>query len=60
MEALINDKQSCRLLRIDIGKWGSPVAQQHGINRLPTVWLYDGSERVATDTRDTLTRVSQL
>ena len=60
MEALIQAKESCRLLRIDIDKWGSPVARQHGINSLPTVWLYDGSKRVSTDTRDALTRVDQL
>ncbi len=60
MEALINGKQDCRLLRIDIDQWGSAVASQYGIRRLPTVWLYNGSERVASDTRDVLTRVSQL
>lgn len=60
MEALIRSKQSCWLLRIDIDTWRSPVAQQYGIRRLPTVWLYDGKERVATDVRQVIERVRQL
>ena len=60
MEALINQKQSTRLIRIDIDKWGSPVANQYGINRLPTVWLYNGTNKVASDTRAVLAEVTQL
>lgn len=46
-----------RLVRIDIGRWGSPVAEQFGINRLPTLWLYEGGQRVSQDTRDVLSRL---
>ncbi len=60
MEALINQKQSVRLLRIDIDKWGSPVANQYGINRLPTVWLYNGTNKVASGTQAAIAQASQL
>ena len=60
MEALINDKQACKLLRIDIDKWGSAVARQYVIRSLPTLWLYDGTTRVTTNTGDVLSRVNQL
>ena len=60
MEALINDKQACKLLRIDIDKWGSAVARQYAIRSLPTVWLYDGTTRITTNTGDALSRVNQL
>ena len=60
MEALINQQQGTRLLRIDIDQWGSPVAKQYDINRLPTVWLYNGSQLVASDTRSVLAEVTQL
>jgi hypothetical protein len=48
-----------RLLRIDIGKWGSPVAEQYGIRSLPTVWLYEGTDRTTGDTRKALARLSE-
>ena len=60
MEALINQKQGIRLLRIDIDRWGSPVAKQYGINRLPTVWLYNGTNKVASGTQAAIAQVSQL
>ena len=60
MEALISDKQSCRVLRIDIDKWGSAVARQYAIRSLPTLWLYDGTTRVTTNTGEALSRVGQL
>ena len=60
MEALISDKQACKLLRIDIDKWGSAVARQYAIRSLPTLWLYDGTTRITTNTGDVLSRVNQL
>ena len=60
MEALINGKQACRLLRIDIDQWGSAVARQYGIRSLPTVWLYNGTTRVANNTSEAVTRIRQL
>ena len=39
---LSRSKKNFRILKIDIGDWKSEVAQQHGILRLPTLWLYDG------------------
>ncbi len=60
MEALINQKQGVRLLRIDIDRWGSPVAEQYGINRLPTVWLYNGTNKAASNTQAAFVQASQL
>ena len=37
-----------KLVRIDIQRWGSPVAEQFKINQLPTVWLYEGTKRVGS------------
>ncbi len=60
MEALSNNKQGVRLIRIDIDRWGSPVAKQYGINRLPTVWLYNGTSKVASGTQAAIAQASQL
>lgn len=60
MEALTNEKQNVRLVRIDIDTWESDVAQQHRIRSLPTLWLYDGTERVSSDVRAVFGRVHQL
>ena len=60
MESLIHSKPNVNLRRINIVKWGSPVAGQYGIRELPTLWLYDGRKRVSTDMRDVFQRVSGL
>jgi len=57
LEALARRDPDLRILRIDIGQWGSPVARQHGIRGLPTVWLYDGEDLVTRDTRQALGRL---
>lgn len=49
MEALINDRKTARLRRIDIDSWGSAVAKSHDIRRLPTLALYDGTRLVSED-----------
>lgn len=35
------------------------MAEQYRINRLPTLWLYEGTERVSTDTREVLNLLQQ-
>lgn len=60
MEALTLGKQNTNLRRIDIRTWGSQVAKQCKIRKLPTLWLYEGKARVATETRDVLKRLSKL
>lgn len=45
---------------VDIETWRSPVAQQHGVNRLPLLWLYVDGERVASDTDSVLTELARL
>jgi len=40
-----------------IGSWDSAVATEHGIRRLPSLWLYEGDRRVSTDTRDIVARL---
>lgn len=32
------------MVTVDIGRFGSPVATQYEISRLPTLWLYEGKE----------------
>ncbi len=59
MEARIQEKGTVRLLRVDIDTWGSPVAKQYGINRLPTVWFYEGTRKVSTDTRQSFNLLEQ-
>jgi hypothetical protein len=47
LEGLVKTRPGVRLLKIDIATWSSAVSNQFGIRRLPTVWLYEGKERVA-------------
>lgn len=54
MEAHVNQTPNTRLLRIDIGQWGSPVTKQFYIRRLPVVWRYEGRERVTDRLREAL------
>jgi thioredoxin-like negative regulator of GroEL len=54
LERLAREKRNFRLLVIDIDKWNSPVARQHDINRLPTLWLCKDGEVVSTDSREVL------
>ena len=60
MERLVKDKDNVVLRIIDIDKWGSAVASQYRIRSLPTLWLYDGETRVASDARAVFQRISQL
>ncbi len=49
-----------RLRKVDVESWNSPVAQQYRIRSLPTLWLYEDGQRVATDTREVLGRLQRL
>ena len=60
MESLIRTKQNVQLRRIDINTWNSQVARQFGIRRLPTVWLFNGTEKVTTDRNKALARITKL
>lgn len=57
MEALARKDPDLRLLKIDIGKWGSPVAEQYRIKRLPTVWLYENSKIATRDVREAMRKL---
>lgn len=52
-------KGTVRLVRINIKRWDSPVARQFGINRIPALWLYDGTERKTTSTSAVLAALKQ-
>jgi len=54
LEDLVRRKGTLRLRVIDIVNWDSEVAQQHGIQRLPTLALYDGRELVSDDLREVI------
>ena len=60
MEALTTQRDDIRLRKVDVVSWDSEVARQHGIRRLPTVWLYQDGKRVAGDTRGSLARLEQV
>jgi hypothetical protein len=57
LEALARKDPDLRLLKIDIGKWGSPVAEQYRIKRLPTVWLYENSKIATRDVREAMRKL---
>ena len=44
---------------IDIKSWSSEVARQHGIRRIPQLWLYDGGKLVSRDSDSTLEWLSR-
>lgn len=58
MEDLTN-RYDIVLRRVDIVSWDSAVARQHGIDRLPTLWLYEDGVRIATDPREIVQRITQ-
>lgn len=60
LEALATQHPNIKLRRIDVGSWSSPVARQHGIRRLPTVWLYENGALVTQDSKAALARLQAL
>ena len=52
MKGLAGQKKNFRVITVDIGTWGSPVATQNEIRRLPTLWLYEGKELRAEDRKE--------
>ena len=52
LEALTQRRADVRLRIVDIQSWGSPVAKQYHVQRLPWLWLYQDGRRVSTDTRE--------
>lgn len=59
LEAAVRERGNVRLRRVNIRDWSSPVARQYGIERIPQLWLHDGTQRVSTDTSDVLRRLEQ-
>lgn len=45
----MRERSGLSLRRIDIREWGSAVAEQHGIRRLPHLLLYDASGKLLAD-----------
>ncbi len=60
LEALAKERSDIRLRIIDIGAWDSDVARQNRIRSLPTLWLYDDGELVATHANAVLCRLNAL
>jgi hypothetical protein len=58
LEAFVQKHGTVHLKKIDVVRWGSPVAEQFGIDRLPTLHLYDGTQLVSQDTRQIMTRLA--
>ena len=42
-------QRDIQLLKIDIKKWGSPVAEQHKVKSIPQLLLYEGTKLVSAD-----------
>ena len=59
MEALVEERGDVRLRKIDIASWDSPVARQHGIQRIPKVALYDGTKLVSESPREVFELLGQ-
>ena len=61
VEALINAAPpKVRLLRINLkGGWRVPVASQYGIRALPQLWLYEGRDRLTTNTQEVLRHLEE-
>jgi len=59
LEARIKPMEGVRLRRVDVNSWTSPAATSNGIRQLPTLWLYDGSKRVSTDSDDVVERLTR-
>jgi thiol-disulfide isomerase/thioredoxin len=45
LEILAKNDPNVNLVKIDIVKWGNPVATQHKVNREPRVLIYDRQGR---------------
>lgn len=60
MEALATAKPKVKLRIVDIGDWKSPVARQHRIDRLPTLWLYEDGRLFSKDNREIGARLQAL
>jgi len=56
----VQTKANCVLRRIDIGAWDSDVARQFGVRSLPSLWLYDGQNRVSTNGQEVFDRLRAL
>ena len=54
MERLARQKKNFRIVKVDINKWGSEVAEQYGIKSLPSLWLYEGHTLRSEERRDVL------
>lgn len=41
LEALAKKGEQYRLIKVDVSRWGSPVAQQFDLRSLPSFLVYD-------------------
>lgn len=60
MEALVEKTPSIHLRRVDIDRWGSPVASQYGIDSLPALYLYEDGELVSKDLQEVWGKLQAL
>jgi len=60
LEALAQANPKVKLRIVDIGDWRSPVARQHGIDRLPTIWLYENGQLYSKDRSEISARLQKL
>ncbi|MCA9757368.1 MAG: hypothetical protein KDA27_16310 [Candidatus Eisenbacteria bacterium] len=50
LEARVQEMQ-IPLRKVDIVKWGSPVATQYAIQSIPALWLYKDGKLVTKDSQ---------
>jgi hypothetical protein len=57
LEAYVKANPSVTLRKVDIGQWGSPVAEQYGIKSIPYLRLYKDGKLEAEGTREVMARL---
>jgi hypothetical protein len=60
LEALAKRHPGVKLRIVDVGSWDSDAARQHQIQRLPTVWLFEGGELSSKDQAAVFAKLNSL
>lgn len=60
LEALAKASSELKLRVVDIADWKSPVARQYGIDRLPTLWLYENGKLYSKDRKKIAARLESV
>ena len=56
---MIRKRKDTRLLKVNIGRWGTPVAKQFGIKAIPQLRYYEGKALKSQDTGQIIGRLAR-